>query len=304
MTAAETSGPPQLVTIVIVGYRAYDELASCLSSLARHEPDVPVVLLDHAADQTRGQALTARFPQVIYLPTSRNDGFAGGVNAAVRHAGPGALLLLNPDCELTAPVVTSLLQVLAEFPRVGVVGGLLRESDGGLQASARHFPNATTAVAGRTSWLSRQLPGNMLSRRNLVPSSGVPTPVDWVSGAFMLVRREAFDQVSGFDPAFFLYWEDADFCKRTSQGGWSTVYVPTPAVIHRTARSSCHAPARSLWAFHRSALRYYLKHGSWLARGASPFVALGLFGRFLIKLPRRLAAEPTAQRLHAPAGRG
>lgn len=295
--------PPPAVTIIIVGYRAYDELESCLSSLQRHEPHVRIVLVDHAADEARGRALAWRFPNVTYLPTDRNHGFASGVNAAARHAGPGALLLLNPDCELTAPVVAPLLEVFDAFPRVGILGGLLRESDGEVQASARHFPNATTAVAGRTSWLSRQLPGNVLSRRNLVPAPGAPTPVDWVSGAFMLLRRETFDAVGGFDPGFFLYWEDADICKRASMLGWFTAYAPTAAVIHRTARSSRHAPVRSLWAFHRSALRYYVKHGSWLARAASPFVALGLLARFLIKLPGRLSTT-APEGMHASVGRG
>ena len=95
-------------TVLIVGYRAYAELERCLVSLREHEPHARVVVLDHAADETRGRALAAKFPQVLYLPRSQNPGFAAGVNACVAHAGEGPLLLLNPDCELTGPVLSPL----------------------------------------------------------------------------------------------------------------------------------------------------------------------------------------------------
>jgi GT2 family glycosyltransferase len=289
MPVSEPS-PRLRTTILIVGYRAYAELERCLASVAVHEPHVPVVVLDNAADESRGRVVTARYPRVTYVPNATNDGFAAGVNAAARRAGPGPVLLLNPDCALTGPVVHQLEAVLDAHPTVGIVGGVLLEPEGALQKSARRFPDATTAIAGRTSWLSRHLPGNALSRRNLSGRPSGPTPVDWVTGAFALIRRETFDALGGFDPRFFLYWEDADFCRRARAAGWSTMYAPTPAVVHRTARSSAFVPVRALWAFHRSAWRYYWKHGSWLARGAGPLVAAGLLGRFLLKLSGHLSA--------------
>jgi GT2 family glycosyltransferase len=269
-------------TVVIVGYRAYAELEQCLASLSSHEPTLAVVVVDHDADEPRGRALAARFPQVLYLPRRANAGFAAGVNHGAQHAGRGPLLLLNPDCTLHQPVSGALAAVLAQHATVGIVGGRIREADGRLQASARKFPDATTALGGRTSWLSRVAPGNPLTRRNLTtaPEAGV-TKVDWVTGAFMLIRRETFDAVGGFDEGFFLYWEDADFCKRAAGLGWWTLYAPVAEVVHLTARASAHAPLRSLAAFHRSAFRYYWKHGSLTARLASPLVAAGLTGRFV-----------------------
>ena len=211
-------------TVVIVGYRAYAELEQCLASLARHEPSVPVIVIDHAADLAEASRLSAAFPRVLYKATHENRGFGAGVNAAAREAGAGHLLILNPDCELTMPLVAPLLSILDSHPSAGVVGGLVRESDGSVQASARRFPDATTGVAGRTSWLSRIAPGNPLTRRNLTtePASGL-RQVDWVSGALMLIRRETYDAISGFDERFFLYWEDADFCKRAADAGLDDV---------------------------------------------------------------------------------
>jgi GT2 family glycosyltransferase len=279
-------------TVVIVGYRAYAELEQCLASLARHEPLVPVVVIDHAADLAEASRLSAAFPQVLYRASHENRGFGGGVNAAAREAGPGHLLILNPDCELTMPLVAPLLSILEDDPSAGVVGGLVRESDGSVQASARRFPDATTGLAGRTSWLSRIAPGNPLTRRNLTtePASGL-RQVDWVSGALMLIRRETFDAIGGFDERFFLYWEDADFCKRAAGAGWTTWYAPVAEVVHRTARASRHAPVRSQAAFHVSAFRYYWKHGGMWARLASPIAALTLAARFLARVGRK-AARP------------
>jgi GT2 family glycosyltransferase len=272
-------------TVVIVGYRAYPELERCLASLAAHEPGAAVVVIDHAADPERAGRLSAAFPHVFYRATHENPGFGAGVNHGAREAGPGPLLLLNPDCELTGPLIAPLMSVLAEKPAAGVVGGLVRESDGTVQASARRFPDASTGLGGRTSWLSRVLPGNPLTRRNLTtaPEQGI-RQVDWVSGALMLIRRETFEQVGGFDERFFLYWEDADFCKRAAAAGWSTWYAPVSEVVHRTAAASRHAPVASLAAFHASAFRYYWKHGTMLARILSPFAAFGLAVRFIVRL--------------------
>ena len=285
------------LTILIVGYRAYEELDRCLASIRAHEPEAPVVVVDHDADEPSGRALAARYPRMTYLPSAANDGFAAGVNTAARHVPSGHLLLLNPDCVLGGPVVRQLEAVLDAHPGAGVIGGVLVEPGGALQRSARRFPDVTTAFAGRTSWLSRHLPGNVLSRRNLSARPSAPTVVDWVTGAFALIRRETFDAIGGFDPAFFLYWEDADFCRRARAVGWTTMYAPTAAVVHGTARSSAFVPVRALFAFHRSAWLYYWNHGSWLARLAGPIVAVGLGGRFLMKLPSHLSAASRPEHL-------
>lgn len=289
------------LTILIVGYRAYAELERCLASIARFEPRTPVVLVDHDADESRGRSIVATQPHVTYVPDARNRGFAAGVNAAARHAAPGShLLVLNPDCVLTGEVSRELLDALDAHPGAGIVGGVLHEASGRLQQSARRFPDLTTAIAGRTAWLSRHLPGNPLSRRNLAERPTAATAVDWVTGAFALIRRETFDALGGLDAGYFLYWEDADFCRRARDAGWSTLYVPTAAVVHGTACSSRFVPVRSLWAFHRSAWRYYWKHGSWLARMASPVVLVGLGGRFLLRLAAS-GSRPVEPRHHQTA---
>ena len=105
--------------------------------------------------------------------------------------------------------------------------------------------------------------------------------VDWISGACMMIRRTAFEQVAGMDEGFFLYWEDADFCRRLKQAGWRTVYLPDVTSMHIGGRSSMHASDPSLVAFHRSAYRLFCKHASAPARTFAPLVYLALRARLM-----------------------
>jgi GT2 family glycosyltransferase len=276
-------------SILIVGYHTYDELDRCLTSIARYEPDAEVIVVDHDAEPERGSALAARHPRIRYVGRRENPGFGAGINHAAGHATAPFLLILNPDSEVRAPITAALLAHFHRHADVGVVGGLVREADGSVQASARRFPDASTPFGGRTSWLTRVLPGNPLTRRNLASTNtgGGAVTVDWVTGAFMMIRRRTFEQIGGFDEGFFMYWEDADFCRRALASGWKTMYEPSVEIVHFTARASQHAPVRSLIAFHRSVFHYYWKHGGLAARALSPFVAAGLLVRFAVRLARR-----------------
>jgi len=275
------------VSVLIVGYHAYGEMDRCLTSLALHEPDAEVIVVDHDADTGRGRALVAAHPRVKYVARQGNPGFGAGVNDGARLATAPMFLLLNPDVELHAPVVRPLVECLERHDHVAIVGGRIREADGTIQASARRFPDLSTAFGGRTSWLTRISPGNPLSRRNLSTSFGsqeTALRVDWVSGAFTMIRADVFRALGGFDERFFMYWEDSDLCLRALRSGWTTMYEPGAEVLHLTGRSSRHAPLRSLVAFHVSAFRHYWKHGSLLARVLAPLAVAGLTGRFVIRL--------------------
>jgi GT2 family glycosyltransferase len=275
------------VSILIVNFRAYGELLSCLASIRRVVPaGTPVVIVDHESMPSLADGLRHALPSLEIIERRDNPGFAAGVNRAVRASTSPYFLLLNPDCTLDGDVTTALAAWMDANPRVGACGALVRESDGAIQPSARRFPDVTTGFAGRTAWLTRVWPGNPLSERNLrMPSDGrQPMLVDWVSGACMMVRRAAFDEVGGMDEGFFLYWEDADFCRRLRDRGWTTAYHPEISVTHLTSRSSARAPVRSLIAFHAGAFRYHVKHGGVFGWFASPFVAIALAMRLAFRL--------------------
>jgi len=275
-----------VVSVLIVNYHAYAELDGCLESLERFLSDhVEVIVVDNAGDAAEASRVASAFAWVHWIHVDTNPGFAAGVNRAAVAARGRYFLLLNPDCLVNTDVPRILSSWMDDHPSVGASGPLVCESDGSVQRSARRFPDVTTGFAGRTTWLTRLWPENRWTRRNLIASgAGGPIDVDWVTGACMMVRREAFEAIGGMDEQFFLYWEDADLCFRLKQAGWLTVYNPAVGVTHLTGRSSETSPQRSLRAFHRSAYRYFRKHGGWFARGAAPLVFTILQLRLLLKL--------------------
>jgi len=282
------------VTAVIVNYQSYDELRTCLASLHQASGRLSVVVVDHASNPDAADRLTRTFPDVRLLRMRENNGFAAGINQGARETDAPFLLLLNPDCALEPDAWCRLVACLEQHESIGVVGPRIRNADGTVQQSARRFPDFTTAIAGRSSWLTRVVPNNPLSRHNLPVQGSSSTSrldVDWVSGACMLVRREAFDAVGGMDEGFFLYWEDADFCQRLKRAGYGTMYCPDAVATHVGGRSSRHAADASLEAFHRSALRLYRKHASPAGKLLVPLVSIGLRVRlaFMKRLVRMRA---------------
>ena len=289
------------MAIVIVNYETYPELRNCLASLETEaQIGQEIVVVDHVSRQPAADELVREFPYIQLLRVPTNHGFAAGVNHGARTSHGTYLLLLNPDSIVEAGLVGRLADWMDAHPEVGAVGPRILNDDGTVQASARKFPDLTAALAGRSSWLTKVLPHNPLSRRNL-PALGAdptrPMPVDWVSGACMMIRRSAFEQIGGMDEGFFLYWEDADFCRRLGQAGWRVMYLPTVSTQHIGSRSSMHAADASLVAFHRSAYRLFRKHASGPSRLLAPLVFVGLqvrlaFVRRLVRARRHASGAP------------
>ena len=132
----------------------------------------------------------------------------------------------------------------------------------------------------RWAVLTRRFPNNWLSRRNvLAQEATAAVDVDWLAGACLMTRRDVFDQLGGLDERFFLYWEDADYCRRATDAGWRCVYLPTASVRHVGGRSAAEDPAPAIRAFHRSAVRLLWKHGRAGSRLVLPFVAAVMWFR-------------------------
>jgi GT2 family glycosyltransferase len=287
------------LSVVIVNYQSYDELRTCLASLQRASGEPSVIVVDHASNEIAADAMSRDFPDVHLLRVAGNEGFAAGVNRGAREARGPFILLLNPDCVVEPSACATLADWMRAHPDVGAAGPRIHNADGTVQATARRFPDLTTGIAGRSSWLTRLLPGNPLSRRNLPgrDNGTDPIEVDWVSGACLIARRDAFDAIGGMDEGFFLYWEDADFCRRLNEAGWRTMYLPAASATHVGGRSSRHSADASLEAFHRSAFRLYWKHASAPARLLAPLV-LGALRLRLTIMKRIVRRRNHAARTH------
>jgi GT2 family glycosyltransferase len=259
------------IAAVLVNYNAGSELRRALQSIAEEMAERPweAIVVDNASSDDSAEAAHA-FPQATLIRNARNVGFGRAANQGIAASSAPSVLIMNPDCHLTTGALAALGGELASQPSCGLAAPRILDPDGTVQGSARGDPDMFTGLFGRTSRLRRALPGLTVSKRNVVTSEGLPVGspsvvVDWVSGACMLARRDALSATGGFDERYFLYWEDADLCRRMRERGYHVRYVPAATAIHHVGHSSRTARAASIRAFHASAYLYYSTH---VARGA------------------------------------
>ena len=270
------------VCVIVVSFNSGDEANACVRSVAGDlaAVDWQAIVVDNASRDGSGDRLTPT-PQVQVVRNATNRGFGSAVNQAARLTRAPLLWLLNPDCRVEPGAFAALRETLDRHAECAIAAPQLLNADGTVQASARGEPTAWTGLFGRHGLLARLLPRAAMTRRNLqsadlVAAGAASTAVDWVMGASMLVRREMFDAVGGFDERYFLYWEDADLCHRLRDRGWSTRFVPRARVIHSGGASAKTSSRLAIRAFHQSAYRYYATHvvrsplhpARWFARAA------------------------------------
>ena len=261
------------IAAVLVNYNAGDELRHALQSIVEAMGRTPweAVVVDNASTDGSAAIATEFAPVVRLLRNAENVGFARGVNQGIAATRAPGVLIMNPDCRLDRTAVNTLLAELNAHPACAIAGPRILNPDGSVQGSARGDPNMWTGMFGRTGALRRALPWLPIARRNVVTGAAEDgrepsVAVDWVSGACMLARREALEAVGGFDERYFMYWEDADLCRRLRARGFHVRYVPAAVAVHNVGHSSRTAQAASIRAFHASAYLYYATHvapGAW-----------------------------------------
>jgi N-acetylglucosaminyl-diphospho-decaprenol L-rhamnosyltransferase len=282
------------VAAVVVNYNAADHLAACLASLAANGVE-QVVVVDNGS--TDGSRQLARKAGARWLPTGGNLGYGRAANRGAQTPEARAsryLLVCNPDLELRPGAVVARVESLRAHPQLGVVGPGLSNLDGSRYPSARTFPNLVDAIGH--GLLGMVAPHNRFTRRYqlLDWDHGDAARVDWVSGACFLARREAWDAVGGFDPAYFMYLEDVDLCWRLARAGWAAGYEPAAEVVHAQGVSTNRHPYRMLAAHHRSLWRFAWRTTPGAKRAALPVVAAGLAARVVVAgLEHRLGRHAT-----------
>jgi N-acetylglucosaminyl-diphospho-decaprenol L-rhamnosyltransferase len=193
-----------------------------------------------------------------WVLAEQNLGFGAACNRAAQITASDYLLFLNADVVLDEQACAQLRSAAEGTSSVGVVGPRIYGADGSIELSARGFPTIATGLLGRSSLLTKAFSGINRTPAGVSAALGSGTRVDWVSGACMLVRRQAFEQVGGFDENYWMYWEDADLCRRLKDRGWEAMFCPGAEAHHRTGSSG--QSERTIIAFHTSATRYYESH--------------------------------------------
>ena len=250
------------ISIVIVSWRSQSFLPRCLDSLRAHAGGVEVVVVENGSGDGTPALLRTAYPEVRALCLPKNLGFAAGCNRGIAACSGEAILLLNPDAEVTAGAVDALAAALEADPPAAAVGGLLVGRDGRPQ---RRYAPARFPTLGDLVCLLL-LPGNTLlpgHRLDAMPAGTVrPRPVDRLAGACLLVRRSAVDRIGGFDEEFAPVWfEDVDFCLRLHRAGYRVVHHPGATFIHQGGGSVSMMDARSYYtAWYQNLQRYGRKH--------------------------------------------
>jgi GT2 family glycosyltransferase len=252
------------LSIVVVNYNTRDRLRGCLSSITRSEGlgASETFVVDNASSDGSADMVEAEFPWVQLVRSSTNRGFAWANNVALRRARGKRLLLLNPDTEFGPTALAEMVAYLDAHPEAAAVGPKLVRGDGSLDpACRRSFPSPTIAFY-RLSGLSRIFArSRRFARYNLsFLDPDQETEVDGLSGAFMLLRREAVVQVGLLDERFFMYGEDLDWAYRMKERGWRIRYNPLVTVVHYKGESSRQASRQATVAFFRAMHLFYAKH--------------------------------------------
>ncbi len=286
---------PGQIGAVVVDHDAGPLLESCVRSLL-DDGAAPVVVVENGASGSTTAALdgllgTQPAPPLHIVRPGRNVGYGAGVNRGLaalagRPAPPEWVLVSNADLVVHAGALAALRDSLESHPAWAIVGPRVLTETGDVYPSVRRFPSFTDA-AGH-ALLALFNPENPFTRRYNpgTPEGGVVTEAGWVSGSCFLGRRDALEELGGFDEAYFMYAEDMDLCWRAHHAGWGVGFAGTAEVTHVQGVSTARHPYRMMVAHHRSALRFSVRTTKGWRRAALPLAVVVLGVRMVVATVR------------------
>lgn len=248
------------ISIIIVNWNTRDLLAECLESIVKHKGNlkVEVIVVDNASTDGSTRMVRNNYPMVRLIENSNNVGFAAANNIGLAEGRGRYLLLLNSDAFVGRGVLESVVNFLDEHSEAGICGVKLVNPDGTFQGSYAPFPTLRSELLLATG----------LGSRLINPTYPAPTPrpgerpreVDWIGGAFMLIRNEVYKEVGGMDEAYWMYSEETDWCYRIKLAGWKAYYLPQVTVTHLRGGSSRKRRAEMRAQLYRSKVRFFTIH--------------------------------------------
>jgi N-acetylglucosaminyl-diphospho-decaprenol L-rhamnosyltransferase len=241
--------PPEIAVVLV----AHNDRELLLGALASVRDSSEVVVVDNSSKDGTAEAVRRAFPEVRLLE-SPNDGYGAAANRGIAACSAPCVLLLNSDVVVRPGALRALADYLDSHPRAGLAGPRLENPDGTLQRSCFAFLGTARLAIDKT------VLGRRLGRWSIhYGSYDRPRTAPWVLGAALAIRREAFDAVGGFDPAFFLYGEEVDLCYRLWQAGWEVHYAPSATVMHVGGASTGAQPRFEVQRV-ESARLFYRRH--------------------------------------------
>lgn len=257
------------LSIIIVNYKEPGFLRQCLKGIRLVGPKLKyeAIVVDNASRDGSVNMVRENFPEVRLFAETRNRGLAHANNLGLQASTGRHILLLNPDIAVFEDSLETMVEYLDAHPDVGIIGPRLLNPDQSVQVSCYRFPTPLVPVLRRTP-LGRLPVARPILRRYLMLDwrHDSTQPVDWVLGACMMIRRQAFADIGLMDERFFLYFEDVDWCRRCWQTGWKVVYLADATMVHYHQRMSAESPGlngvfQKLTRIHiQSGLKYFRKY--------------------------------------------
>lgn len=281
------------LSIVIVSYNVTERLRACLNSVRAAGDEaglsVETLVVDNASADGSADMVEADFSEVAVVRNKVNEGYGAACNSGAAASTGSVLLFLNADVELKQGSVRELWDVVQGKGRVGLAGPMLVGPEGDRQNSVRRFPSPGVWLLDGTIF-ERWLPARiLLSGYKPGHRSGLAARVDWVEGACLAVRRDAFEAVGGFDERYFMYCEELDLSRRLRDADWLRLYVPAAVAVHHGGESAGQFPARSRALFLRSKVQFAERTwGAGTARAAAAFYAVALALELTLELGKLL----------------
>lgn len=251
------------VSVVIISWNTKDILRDCLNSVYQQTKGIEfeVIVVDNASTDGSAQMVKTDFPQVALTENPANLGFAAANNQAIPTAAGRYVLLLNSDTVLLDNAIAKSLAFADNHPDAAVVGCRTLNADKTLQLSTFRFPSVLNKFLAVT-YFSKLFPQHKFFGRARMGywDRNDAREVDVVGGCFMLVRRQAIEQVGLMDEQFFMYGEETDWCYRFRQAGWKNLFTPDAEIIHLHGASSSQRKSQMTLQTHGSSLLFFKKH--------------------------------------------
>lgn len=277
------------ISIIIVSWNAKKYLQKCINSLQAESSglSLEIIVVDNASSDGSPELVEKEYPDVISIRTGQNLGFARANNIGIDRCRGRYVCLVNSDVVVHKDCFSLMLNYMDKHPDVGVLGPKTFNGDGSLQHSCFSYPGVFNTLS-RALALDTIFPSSAFFGKRLMkywPHNEI-RDVDMMNGCFLLVRREALEQVGKLDEQFFMYGEDIDWCKRFHDKKWKLRFFPDATITHFGGASSANAPVRFYLEMQRANLLYWKKHHppvKWIAYIGIMVIhhAIRMFGRSL-----------------------
>ena len=286
--AAPTKPDEMDLSIIIVNWNSAKFVQNCLPTVYQSAKGIrfEIIVVDNGSGDGCGEMLGRHFPDVRFISSKENLGFARANNLAFGYSTGRNILFLNPDTEAIGSAIVHLVRFLDSTPDAGVVGARLLNSDHSVQTSCvQRFPTIVNRLLD-SNYLRRLAPrSSVWGIRPLIENIAGTAAVEVISGACQMLRRDVFEQVGFYDPDYFMYAEDVDLCFKARQKGWKNYYVGDAIVIHHGGKSS-EAKSESNFAsvMTRESLHKFFAHRRGKVYAATYRAIIGLSALFRLGL--------------------